>query len=1017
MGLFLQSLLLSLPLIGANAIFALGLVLIYRASRMLNLAHGAMAMVPAYAMYVFSQWGLPVPLALLASLVVGGLLGFAVERTFVTRLRSDGPTAQTVGTVAALGILIALVARTFGTAGLPAVDVFPRHNFTVGTSLLTSADLGMFGVMAVVALALYVLVQRTDLGLIMRGTAESRLAASLMGVDPARITSYTWILGGTLAGLGGVLLAPVNTTITPYSLALQVLPAFIAALIGGLGSLPAAVGGAVIVGLVQGLVPVLGPIGRLQGAPQLFLAVLAIVVMATRGRSLVAADDAGAADARAGAAGPSGSRTIRPPRRKLPPDVRLLAIGLGLAAVVGFPYLPGMPSSIVASANLAAAYGVIAVSLVLLTGWVGQISLGHAALVGIGAYATGHAAAGLGIPFPLSLPFAALASGLSAAVLGAVALRVRGLYLAVATLVFSWMASEFLFLQDWFISKSQIPARAIGKVGTLPFFDFTDRRTFFLVSSATLALAVLAAANIRDSKSGRAFFAIRGSEMAAASLGINVMRYKLAAFAASGALAGIAGNLIMTDARTVTSDQFTFNISLFFVSIAVVGGLTSLGGAVASGVVFASLTEVFYRVPALGNLLELVSSLLLAVVLLAYRGGLASIPARAQARVDRTSDRLAALLAEARVRLGRERADEDDAAHEAKAPALGAGARAAARLLAGGIKVGSKIPLRTGRSAGPAAPLDFGSVLAEATETSVLAEGADAGGVADLDQAAARARIAAFRPTGPRDSRPPLIEADGVTVQFGGLIAVNNASLQVREGEIVGLIGPNGAGKTTFFNAMAGYNSPSSGSIRLYGQDVTDLPVYRRAKVGVARTFQLIQLFRELTVYENLLVATHVHNPTGLLSHIGVSSRSLHHERQAVERVRQIIDLLDLGELADRRTADLPFGALRMVEVARALVTGFRVIMLDEPASGLDHVETDKLIDVLRFVRGLGVTLLLIEHDVRMVTGVSDHLYVLDQGRIIASGPPEEIQRNPEVIAAYLGEPVEAESTAVEALV
>jgi branched-chain amino acid transport system ATP-binding protein len=254
-------------------------------------------------------------------------------------------------------------------------------------------------------------------------------------------------------------------------------------------------------------------------------------------------------------------------------------------------------------------------------------------------------------------------------------------------------------------------------------------------------------------------------------------------------------------------------------------------------------------------------------------------------------------------------------------------------------------------------------------------------------------------------------------VQFGGLIAVNNASLQVREGEIVGLIGPNGAGKTTFFNAMAGYNSPSSGTIRLYGHDVTHLPVFRRAKVGVARTFQLIQLFSQLTVYENLLVATHVHNPTGLLSHIGVSARSLEHERKAVERVRQIIELLDLADLAERRTADLPFGALRMVEVARALVTGFRVIMLDEPASGLDHVETDKLIDVLRFVRGLGVTLLLIEHDVRMVTGVSDHLYVLDQGRIIASGPPEEIQRNPEVIAAYLGEPVEAETTAVEALV
>jgi branched-chain amino acid transport system ATP-binding protein len=152
-----------------------------------------------------------------------------------------------------------------------------------------------------------------------------------------------------------------------------------------------------------------------------------------------------------------------------------------------------------------------------------------------------------------------------------------------------------------------------------------------------------------------------------------------------------------------------------------------------------------------------------------------------------------------------------------------------------------------------------------------------------------------------------------------------------------------------------------------------------------------------------------VDNPTGFSSHVVASDVSCTAERAANERVRQVLRLLELSDVAHRRAADLPFGVLRMVEVARALVTGFRVMMLDEPASGLDNNETDRLMEVLRFVRALGVTQLLIEHDVRMVTAVSDYIYVLDQGRIIAQGSSEDIQRNPAVIAAYLGEPVAEE--------
>lgn len=987
----LTSVVLSLPLVGAYAIFAVGIVLIYRASRVLNLAHGAMAMIPAYLTYSLVRGGVPTPIAFVLSLGAGAGLGLAVERIFVRRLRAQSATAQTVGTVAALGILIAVAAKVWGTTPREAVRIFPKGFVTVGSSGIQLGEIGLFVVMCAVTAALYILLQRTDLGLMMRGAAESRLGAALHGVNPDRIAELTWALGGGLAALAGILLAAV-TNLNPYVLSLQALPGFIAALLGGLGSLPGAVAGAAGVGVAQGLVPVMGAFGRAQGAPQLLLAVLVVAVMAARGKAVVGVagprDGLEGGDADSGPEVPGGGR----PRGAL--GQRLLWHA-GAAAVVAFPWLA--PLSLVGSANLAAAYALVAISIVMLTGWVGQISLGHAALVGVGAYLTGWAAGGAGIPFPFSVLFAAAAAGGAAVLLGVVALRVRGLYLAVATLVFNWMASEFLFRQGWFTKHDQIPARAIGGAETFPSFDFTDRRVFYLLAWAFVAAAAYGALNLRDSKFGRAFFAVRGSEVAAASLGIDVTRIKLVAFAVSGVVAGAAGNLLMSDARVVSQDQFGFIVSLFLLSVAVVGGLSSVGGAISSGLLFAGLTELFFRVPALGGLLEIVSAFLLVVVLLVYPGGLASLPGG----VRRLAARLAVLAPARRLVAG-----EPQPRGQLTGGLLAPPGKRTARALAGPTRFGRVLrglPSRRLARHRPLAtltgkpPIHFGPVADSEAQPDGHKDRSDIRTV--------RSPVIEARALGPRGLRRHVLEAEHVTVRFGGLVAVNDASLAVHEGEIVGLIGPNGAGKTTLFNAIAGFNSPVSGVIRLYDRDVTRLPMHRRAAIGVARTFQLIQLFGSLTVFENLLVATHVHNPTGLFHNLVAAERALAEERAARARVTEVLELLELSDIAHHRAGSLPFGVLRMVEVARALVTGFPVAMLDEPASGLDNAETDRLMEVLRFVRGLGVTQLLIEHDVRMVTGVSDYMYVLDQGRMIAEGVPEAIQRDPLVVAAYLGEP------------
>ncbi|HEX9969843.1 MAG TPA: branched-chain amino acid ABC transporter permease [Acidimicrobiales bacterium] len=294
MGRILLFVLLSMPLVGAYAIFSLGLVVIYRASKVLNLAHGAMAMVSAYLFDGFADRGVPVLLALVLGVIAGGGLGWTVERVFVRPLKSVSTTAQTVGTVAALGLLVAGAGKLWGTGGQTGTRVFPDDQIAVGDSAIRWGELGLFVVMLIVAAGLYVLLQRTGVGLAMRGAADNARAASLMGVDPQLATSGAWVLGGATAAVAGILLSAV-TILHPVVLSLQAVPALVAALIGGLGSLPGALAGAAIVGGTVGLVPAVPSLQRIEGSGQLMLAILAFGVMAARGERYVATDVRGGA--------------------------------------------------------------------------------------------------------------------------------------------------------------------------------------------------------------------------------------------------------------------------------------------------------------------------------------------------------------------------------------------------------------------------------------------------------------------------------------------------------------------------------------------------------------------------------------------------------------------------------------------------------------------------------------------------------------------------------------------------
>lgn len=282
----LTFLLLSMPLVGAYAIFSLGIVVIFRASRVLNLAHGAIAMVAAYLVHSMTGVGLPIVPALLIGIVAAGILAVVVERVFVRPLAAVSLTSQTVGTVAAFGLLVALAGKIWGTGSIAAPGVFPDASIKVANSAIRAGQIGLFFVMIVVASLLYALLQMTEIGLAMRGSADNRRAAALMGIDPGKATSAAWFLGGATAGLAGILLAAV-TNLNPLILSLQAVPALVAALLGGLGSLPGAVVGALIVGAAQGLVPAIPALQRVGGFPQLLLFLVAMWVMAARGERYV----------------------------------------------------------------------------------------------------------------------------------------------------------------------------------------------------------------------------------------------------------------------------------------------------------------------------------------------------------------------------------------------------------------------------------------------------------------------------------------------------------------------------------------------------------------------------------------------------------------------------------------------------------------------------------------------------------------------------------------------------------
>lgn len=584
----------------------------------------------------------------------------------------------------------------------------------------------------------------------------------------------------------------------------------------------------------------------------------------------------------------------------LPLERAICAVaGIGLAAA---PLL--LAPFTVTLLNYVGIGAIVALGLVLLTGFGGLTSFGQASLVGIGAYATAWLTTRVGADPWLGLALALALTAIVAAVLGAVTLRLGGHFLPLSTVAWG-IAIYFMFGNipglGYHDGIKEISPLSLGGV------SLASNLAIYYLIWAVLGGSMWLMRNLLDSREGRAIRSLRGGATMIASLGVNLFRIRLIIFVIAAMLAGVAGWLYAHMNRYVSPSPFEVRPSIEYLLMAMVGGATSIYGAVVGAATVPLLKNFFQdmlpRVSNNAGQLEIVAFAILLILILQHaRGGVMSAVRRL-------------------------------APHE---PA-------------------------------PVPPADT--------------------------------------PPLPRRSQPPagipLLTIDGAVKRFGGLIAVNAVSFDVRAGEIVGLIGPNGAGKSTMFNLITGAQRPTAGRFTFLGRDITNLPQRKIAAAGIARTFQHVKLRPAMTLIDNVLLGTYVRTGAGFAR--GACRLDRAEEAQAKAEALRQLDRVGLADKAQLHAGNLPLGSQRMLEVARAPAADPVLVVLDEPAAGLRRAEKDALARQLRGLQEEGVTILVVEHDMEFVMGLVDRVVVMDFGAKLMEGLPSEVRANPIVQEAYLG--------------
>lgn len=877
----------------AGAVYSLagvGLVLTYRTTGVFNFAHGSIAAIAAYVFYTLHvteelDWR-----AAAAVTVAGVGLGVGAVLELLGRGLAQATLAQrvaaTVGLLLAIEAVLRLSHDDFTVRVVP--PFLPVHSVDVFGVAVTVADLITIavGIVATAGLSLFLQMSRT--GRAMRALVDDPVLLGIAGVNPQAVRRVAWIIGVAMAAMAGVLFAPL-LPLDPVQLTLIVVAAFGAAAVGAFRSLWLTLIGGLAIGVASALATRYLTDGILIGvAPSLPFLVLFGVLLVLPRRWV--------------------ARPPLPPVHVAPrwyaPTWAYVVVGAAVVAVL--LVAPSFAGIRLSAWTTAAAAGVVLLSLGLLVSTSGQVSLCQISFAAIGACTMSHLAVGAGVPWVLALLTAGLVVVPIGVLLAVPAIRLSGLYLALATFGFGLLLQYMFYTQDYMFGSTGSPL-----VQRRPDAFQSDEAFHYLtvgIAVACVALVLL----VERSRLGRLLRGMADSPTTLQTSGASVNITRVLVFCLSGFLAGVGGAL--TGSAQLTSDAGSFSpfTSLLYLAVIVMVAVRAPWNAV------------------LGAM------------------GLVLVPAYL---------------------------DGDDTTVWLQA------------LFGAGVLLAVLVPDRLRRLPLSPRPPSATPVAAHATEPG-------------------------FEP-----SPVPMgtaLELRGITVRFGGVTAVDSLDLVAPAGTITGLIGPNGAGKTTTFNCCTGLVRPAEGRVILGGRDITSLQPAARARLGLGRTFQKLELFETLTVAENVALGAEAVRATGNpLRHLAASPAS---RRATARRTASALATCSIGDLASRRVSDLSTGQRRLVDLARCLAGDHDILLLDEPSSGLDPRETEAFAAILRrVVSERGVGLLLVEHDLSLVLEVCSQLYVLDFGELLFQGTPEDVTRSDVVRAAYLGEQPQTAASEVPA--